>query len=194
MQIIKNKQVTITIDTGFTDSKPCLKISWLHWKSGSSNPLVDKTYLVVALRTLVLAFVSNELLPKGRVFIKTGSERPRRLLSIFSMVLRRVLLSVMYMGQWRRQCTVGPISKPQLLSRLRESWKQCFNLCSHKWLTPSHHLVINLIPLGLWLLKKLLTDSLINFRILFLKILKLLEFLVLIKFFPFNDSWQKEFF
>ena len=34
--------------------------------------LVDRTYSIVALRTFVLAFASNELLPKRRIFIKTG--------------------------------------------------------------------------------------------------------------------------
>ena len=39
------------------------------WESGSSNLIVDNTYLIVALRTFVLPFVLNELLPKRRVFI-----------------------------------------------------------------------------------------------------------------------------
>ena len=60
---------------------------------------MERTYSIVALRTFVLGFASNELLPKRRVFIKTGSERLRRLFSIFSMVLRKVLLSVLYVGQ-----------------------------------------------------------------------------------------------
>ena len=38
---MKNKQVTITTDTEFAGSQPCLKVSWLNWKSGSSNLLVD---------------------------------------------------------------------------------------------------------------------------------------------------------
>ena len=90
-------QVTTTTNTEFTDSWPCLKISWLHWKSGSSNLLVDTTYSIVALRTFVLAFLSNELQPKRRVFIKTGSQK--RLLSIFStwkkflMLVRKNLIS-----------------------------------------------------------------------------------------------------
>ena len=37
-----------------------------------------------------------KLLPKRRVFIKTGLQRSRRLLSIFSIKLRRVRLSVKY--------------------------------------------------------------------------------------------------
>ena len=131
------------------------------------------------MKTFVLAFVSNELLPKRRVLIKTGSQKCRRLLSMFFMVLRRVCLSVIYMGQWRRKCAVDSISKPQLQNGFKESWKLCLNLCSRKWLKPSRSLVINLIPLGLWQLKRLLADGLINFRILFLKILKLLEFLML---------------
>ena len=131
------------------------------------------------MRTLLLASVSNELLPKRRDLIKTGSQRSRRLLSMFSVVLRRLRLSVLYVGQWRRKCAVDSISKPQLQNGFKESWKLCLNLYSHKWLKPSRSLVINLIPLGLWQLKRLLADGLINFRILFLKILKLLEFLML---------------
>ena len=71
----------------------------LFSSSGSSNLLVERVYSIVAFRTFVLAFVSNELLPKIIVFIKTGSQRSRRLLSMFFMVLRRVLLSVKHVGQ-----------------------------------------------------------------------------------------------
>ena len=63
-----------------------MKISWLQWKSGSSNLLIDRTYSIVALRTFVLAFVLNELLSKRTVFIRTGSERSRRLFLIFDMM------------------------------------------------------------------------------------------------------------
>ena len=156
-----------------------MKIFCFRWKSGSSNLLVERIYSIVALRTFVLASVSNELLPKRRVLIKTGSQRSRRLLSMFTRVLRRVRLSIIYVGQWRRKCAVDSISKPQLQNGFKESWKLCLNLCSRKWLKPSRSLVINLIPLGLWQLKRLLADGLINFRILFLKTLKLLEFLTL---------------
>ena len=110
---------------------------------------------------------------------KKSSQKSRRLLSMFSMVLTRVRLSVIYLGQWRRKRAVDSISKPQLQNGFKESWKLCLNLCSRKWLKPSRSLVINLIPLGLWQLKTLLADGLINFRILFLKILKLLESLIL---------------
>ena len=50
--------------------------------------------IIVAFRKSVLASVSNELKPKRRVLIKTGSQRFRRLLSMFTRVLRRVRLSV----------------------------------------------------------------------------------------------------
>ena len=154
-----------------------MKIFCFHWKSGSSNLLVERIYSIVALRTFVLASVSNELLPKRRVLIKTGSQRSRRLLSMFTRVLRRVRLSVIYVGQWKRKCAVDSISKPQLQNGFKESWKLCLNLCSRKWLKPSRSLVINLIPLGLWQLKRLLADSLINFRILFWKYWNCLSFL-----------------
>ena len=156
-----------------------MKIFSFHWKSCSSIFLVERIYSIVALRTFLLASVSNELLPKRRVLIKTGSQRSRRLLSMFTRVLRRVRLSIIYVGQWRRKCAVDSISKPQLQNGFKESWKLCLNLCSRKWLKPSRSLVINLIPLGLWQLKRLLADGLINFSTLFLEILKLLEFLML---------------
>ena len=73
------------------------------------------------MRTFVLASVSNELLPKRRILIKTGSQRSRRLLLVFPMVLRRVRLSVIYMGQWRKKCAVDSISKPQLQNGFKES-------------------------------------------------------------------------
>ena len=126
---------------------------------------------------MLSGFVSNELLPKRRVFIKTGSERSRRLLSIFSMVLRRVHLSVIYVGQWRRKCLADSISKPQLQNVFKESWKLCLNLCSRNWLKPSRSLAINLIPLGLWQLKRLLADELFSFWILLLKYWNCLSFL-----------------
>ena len=44
---------------------------------------MDRAYSIVVSRTFVLAFVSNELLPKRIVFIKTGSERSRRMVLIF---------------------------------------------------------------------------------------------------------------
>ena len=126
---------------------------------------------------MLSGFVSNELLPKRRVFTKTGSERSRRLLSIFSMVLRRVHLSVIYVGQWRRKCLADSISKPHLQNVFKESWKLCLNLCSRNWLKPSRSLAINLIPLGLWQLKRLLADELFNFWILLLKYWNCLSFL-----------------
>ena len=118
------------------------------------------------MRTFVLALVSSELLPKRRVLIKTSSQWYRRLLSVFSMVLMRLRLSAVYMGQWRKNCIVDSIFKPQLQNWFKESWKLCLNLCSYNWLKPSCSLVINLIPFGLWQLKKLLADGLINFKIL----------------------------
>ena len=98
---------------------------------------------------------------------------------MFPMVLKRVRVSVIYVRQWRRKCAVDSVSKPQLQNGFKESWKLCLNLRSRKWLKSSRSLVINSIPFGLWQLKRLLADGLINFKILFLKILKLLEFLML---------------
>ena len=67
---------------------------------------------------------------------------------MFFIVLRRLYLSLIYVGQWSRKCAVDSISKPQL--------------------KPSRSVVIKLTPLGLWQLKRLLAEGLINFRIFFL--------------------------
>ena len=130
-----------------------MKIFCFPGKNDSSNLLVERIYSIAAFRTFVLVFVSNELLPKRRVLIKTGSQRSTRLLSVFTRVLRRVRLSITYVEKRRRKCAVDSISKPQLQNGFKESCKLYLNLCSRKWLKPSRSLVINLIPLGLWQLK-----------------------------------------
>ena len=56
-----------------------------------------------------------------------------------------------------------------------QSWKQCLNLWSRRWLKPSHNLVINFTPFGLRQLKKEFALGRMNFRILLLKILRLSE-------------------
>ena len=69
-----------------------MKVFYFNWKSGSSNTLVEGIYSIVTLRKFVLTSVSNKLLPKRRVLIKAGLQRSSKLLSMFSMVLRRVRL------------------------------------------------------------------------------------------------------
>ena len=70
------------------------------------------------------------------------------------------------------------MSSPQLQIAWRVSWKLWRNLCSRRWLRPSLDLIINLIPLGLWQLKIVFEDGLINLKILFLKAEKVLEFFI----------------
>ena len=85
------------------------------------------------------------------------------------------------------------MSSPQLQIGLRVSWKLCRNLCSRRWLRPNLNLVINLIPLGLWQLKIEFEDGLINFKILFLKAEKVLEFLIFKSklFHSMTVDWKK---
>ena len=70
------------------------------------------------------------------------------------------------------------MSSPQLQIGLRVSWKLWRNLCSQRWLRPNLNLIIYLILLGLWQLKIEFEDGLINFKILFLKAEKVLEYLI----------------
>ena len=51
---------------------------------------------------------------------------------------------------------------------------------SRRWLKPNLNLVSNFTPLGLWRLKILFEDGRMNFNIFFLKMEKLLEFLILL--------------
>ena len=70
------------------------------------------------------------------------------------------------------------VSSPQLQIGLRVSWKLWRNLRSQRWLRPNLNLIIYLILLGLWQLKIEFEDGLINFKILFLKAEKVLEYLI----------------
>ena len=51
----------------------------------------------------------------------------------------------------------------------KEVWRLRLNLCSQKLLRPVRSLATNLIHLGLWQLKRLLEDGLINYKIFFAK-------------------------
>ena len=82
----------------------------------------------------------------------------------------------LYKGLWRKKWITNSTSFPQLHIGLIESWKLCLNLCSRKCLRPSWVLVIYLIPIGLWQLWKELNEDRTNFRISFLKTLKLSHF------------------
>ena len=144
---------------------------------GFSNLSVDKIYSIVALRMQFFFFFSNNLLPFKRVSYKENSVKASNVQSILFKVLRRVNRSSLNVGQWRRKCEVDSISKPQLHIGFKQSWKLCLNLCSHKWLITTRSRVIRLIPLWLLQLKALVGEGLINFRILFLKSIKLIEFL-----------------
>ena len=143
---------------------------------GFSNLSVDKIYSIVALRMRVFFSLSNNVLPYKRVCDKEDLVNSSNVQSILFKVLRRVNRSSLNVGQWRRKCEVDSISKPLLHIGFKQSWKLCLNLCSRKWLIPTRSRVIGLIPLWLLQLKTLLGEGLINFKILFLKSIKLFEF------------------
>ena len=91
-------------------------------------------------------------------------------------LLRRGDLSFIKLGQRSKKWQAVSMSKPQLQIGLSESRKPCLNLWSRRWLKPSRNLVRCLIPLVLKQLYVVLGEDLKNFRILFIKILKLSEF------------------
>ena len=63
---------------------------------------------------------------------------------------------------------------------LTKSWKLCLKLSSRRSLTPRQSLVRNLIPCRLWHLNTLFGEGLINFSMVFLKVLYVFEFLRLV--------------
>ena len=117
--------------------------------------------------------------------------RKRLMLLMFS---KRVFLWFESFEQWRKKWIVVSICRPQLQNGSREFWKLCLNLCSRKWLSPTHHLVSSLIPWGLCTLNILLGLGLINLRICFLKALTDSEFWLLLSLFhSITVDGQKEF-
>ena len=92
-------------------------------------------------------------------------------------MLRRVCLSLIKKGQWRKKWVADSIFWPQLHKGFIVSWKLCLNLCSLKWLRPSLSLVISLIPLGLRISKTEFGEGRMKLSIFSLKTEILLEFL-----------------
>ena len=97
-------------------------------------------------------------------------------LLLLPMIFRKVDLSFEKLGQWRRKWADVSVSLRELQIGLSESSKLYFNLCSRRWLKPNLNLV-NLTPLGLWQLKKVLLEGREKFKSVFLKI------------FNFSEAW-----
>ena len=95
------------------------------------------------------------------------------------IVLRRVCLSSLYMGQWRMWWEVDSASNCNYKFDF-VPWKLCLNLRSCKWLRPTCSLVISLILLRFSQLKALSGIDLIIFRILLLKALKIPTFRIIL--------------
>ena len=97
--------------------------------------------------------------------------------SMFIILWKKVLSRNELVSWCSGERIVNSISLPNLHKGFKASWKQCLNLCWWIWLTPRHNLVKSLIPRGLWISKILFAQDHMKFRRLFLKVLKLAEFL-----------------
>ena len=72
-----------------------------------------------------------------------------------------------------RKWHIFSTSQPQVQSGFNVSWKLFLNLWLWRWLSSSRNLVKYLIPFRLWQPNMLFAVGLINFKIFFLKILRL---------------------
>ena len=114
---------------------------------------------------------------KNKFFVKTKSILFNRLKSILLKVLRRVYLSLVNNGQWRKNGLWIQYRDHSCIKDLR-ILRNCLNLCSLKWLKSRRSRVISLVPLGLWQLYTELAAGLINYRIFLLNIRKLSTFML----------------
>ena len=103
----------------------------------------------------------------------------KMLSSMFLIFWKRVCLGMRTLVQWRKKCIVDSISLLHSHKGFKVSWKQCLNLCSWRWLRPRRNLVKSLISRGLWISKILLEQGSMKFRDFFLKVWRLVEFLML---------------
>ena len=142
----------------------------LRVKRGSSNLLDVNIKSTLAFKIWKLISLEYYELPNRIVLVIAESGWFKILLSIL------VFLSVRKLGQWWRKWHVFSMLQPQVQTGFNVSWKLFLNLCSWRWLSPSRNLVKYLIPFRLWRPNMLFVVSLINFKIFFLKILRLGEF------------------
>ena len=125
---------------------------------------------------LILKCLSLSQMNRHRSLTNAVSQVGKASLGILDTSFRRSVLSFIKLGQWSKKWHVVSIFNPQLQFGLNESRAPCLNLCSRRWLNPRLSFVRYLIPLVLKQLCVLLGEGLINFKIHFLKMLRLLEF------------------
>ena len=110
--------------------------------------LVDRTKSMVKLTIFVVSFVVKDELLNINASIREKSLLPKSLWPVLLNCLG-ICNSHYYMRNSGKKWITGSLSLPQLHIALTESWKLCFNLCSHKWLKETPMLLIHLIPIGL---------------------------------------------
>ena len=93
-----------------------------------------------------------------------------------------------------RKWLVFSASQPLVQGGFNVSLKLFLNLCSWKWLSPSHNLNKYLAAFRFYQLSMLFAPDLLNFKIFFLKVLRLGAFKLQVQFNPFNDDWRKKVF
>ena len=134
--------------------------------------------MILAFKIFKLILLEYFELPNRSVLVIVVSAWFKILLSILAIMLRRVFPSVRKLGQWRRKWHVFSMSQPQVQRGFSVSWKLFLNLCWWRWLNLGCNLVKYWIPFRLWQPNMLFAIGLINFKIFFLKILRLGAFWV----------------
>ena len=116
--------------------------------------------------------------PKRSKWVNKDSVWLHNILSMLSMLSKRVFLASQYLGKWKKKWFIESMSPPKIQMGFIVSLKPCLNLCSLRWLKPRQNLVNSFIPFWLKISKILLGEGLINPKSLFVKILIFSEFLI----------------
>ena len=80
-------------------------------------------------------------------------------LFMLSILCRKICLSLVKSGPWRKRWLSVSISEPQGHIGFKASKKLCLNLCSLKWFSPTRNLVKKIIPFMLLAFDRLLLEA-----------------------------------
>ena len=119
---------------------------------------------IVASNIDLLSVMESFWSPKRRVWVMRESFLSNIHLSISFILLMKVNLWLEKWLQWRKKCVVDSTKFPQPHKGFIASTKLFWNLCSLRWLKPTHNLAKIFIPFVLCTLNMLFAPGLIKLK------------------------------